>query len=265
MILYRIKRLIKRKLYRLIGIAPTQRRYGSWTDARVNSTGYDSNLIAEKVLSATRKVIAGEFAFERDSVLFAKPEIHPPLIAGLGAARSFTNDIKVVDFGGSMGSLFFQHQRYLSAFGVKNWTVIEQSTFVSLANKLPPVADLSYSQDLASAENSNFLLLSSVLNYLEDYESIFSKCLDLPHLKFVMIDRTAFSHSDSEWIIVQEVPEEIYKASYPCRILSESKVNSILEKRGFRPWMNWKNFDSFEPDYSHKGILFIHESILHSL
>jgi hypothetical protein len=41
--------------------------YSSWQDALANSTGYDSDLILEKVSTALLKVKSGEAVYERDS------------------------------------------------------------------------------------------------------------------------------------------------------------------------------------------------------
>ena len=46
--------------------------FASWADARQHSDGYDVAAIVERVKQAQLKVVRGEAAYERDSVLFEK-------------------------------------------------------------------------------------------------------------------------------------------------------------------------------------------------
>ena len=57
--------------------------FATWGEASANSTGYDADRILQKVLAATLKVRNGEAQFERDSVLFYKPDFVWPLLSGL--------------------------------------------------------------------------------------------------------------------------------------------------------------------------------------
>jgi len=57
--------------------------YASWANAQQVSTGYNSDLILEKVKDALLKVKRGEAVYERDSVLFDEVQYSWPLLAGL--------------------------------------------------------------------------------------------------------------------------------------------------------------------------------------
>ena len=56
---------------------------GSWSEALSGSAGYADAAILERVRSATRLVVAGKAAYERDSVVFQTPSAPFPLVAGL--------------------------------------------------------------------------------------------------------------------------------------------------------------------------------------
>ena len=98
--------------------------YSSWQEAEKNAGGYDAAEILEKVFSATQKVLAGEAVFERDSVLFYQEEYNIPLLKALFQIARQKGRLHVLDFGGALGSVFFQNGPLLKA-AIKDieWTV----------------------------------------------------------------------------------------------------------------------------------------------
>ena len=101
--------------------------FATWEDARAHCTGYDNDEILAKVLAASLKVKAGEAAFERDSVLFDEIEYVWPVLTGLmwAAARS-GGSLNVLDFGGALGSSYFQSKNFLQSLPDLRWNVVEQ-------------------------------------------------------------------------------------------------------------------------------------------
>jgi hypothetical protein len=70
--------------------------------------------IAKQVRFATRQVLAGKQAYERDGVLFDKIQYSWPLLSVLlWVALKNDGRLEVVDFGGSMGTTYFQNRKYL--------------------------------------------------------------------------------------------------------------------------------------------------------
>ena len=73
----------------------------------------------------------GKVIFERDSVLFDKKENNYPLLANVMYALScFPRNecIDILDFGGSLGSSFFQNRDRLLGYKY-NWHIVEQVNF----------------------------------------------------------------------------------------------------------------------------------------
>ena len=79
--------------------------YSTWQEADALCNGYDNMDILEKVLSAILKVKNCESVYERDSVIFDQIEYSWPVLTGLmWAAAQNSGCLKVLDFGGSLGS-----------------------------------------------------------------------------------------------------------------------------------------------------------------
>ena len=108
-----------------------------------HSTGYADGRYLARTRAAILKVKRGEAAFERDSVTFQVMEHRFPLLAGLLRAASATGGrLSVVDFGGALGSTYFQCGQFLSVVKeLPRWSVVEQPSHVACGQ-----ADLSDEQ-----------------------------------------------------------------------------------------------------------------------
>lgn len=197
--------------------------YKLWANAlEITGKGYASDNILKKVLDATLQVKQGLAAYERDSVIFEKPQRPWPLIASLLYISSIQNQrLNVIDFGGSLGSSYFHTNPYLKSVQNLRWTVVEQAEFVNAGNNLIAHNGLSFTECLSHdlVDEHSVVLLSGVLQYLpEPFQWI--RTLTTFNFQHILIDRTAFIDGPTR-LCVQNVPKEIYEASYPAWFFNE--------------------------------------------
>jgi|WetSurMetagenome_2_1015567.scaffolds.fasta_scaffold119764_2 putative methyltransferase (TIGR04325 family) len=193
--------------------------YTSWSDAQIRCTGYDSEVILEKCMSALLKVKKGEARYERDSVLFDEIQYSWGLLVGLQKA-AIENDGKlcVLDFGGSLGSSYFQNKDFLNSLKELQWCIVEQPHFVECGKKYFEDDKLRFYGTIEAClikHRPNVLLLSGVLQYLEKPYEWIEKFIGLG-ITYIIIDRASFVEGEKEMLTVQNVPESIYPASYPA-------------------------------------------------
>ena len=221
--------------------------YGTWDDAMAASTGYDSEIILEKTRVALMKVKNGEAVYERDSVLFDKIEYAWPLLAGLmWLAARCGGTLNVLDFGGSLGSTYFQNRAFLSTLPQVRWNIVEQPRHVETGKKWFEDNHLHFYADIADClgeTQPNIVLFSSVLQYLDRPFTIFEQILRLP-CDWVIIDRTPFWDGPTDRLCVQRVPPSIYPASYPCYIFSLPCFSAYLEKSSFQVMAEFDSLDA---------------------
>ncbi|MEK7575008.1 MAG: TIGR04325 family methyltransferase [Patescibacteria group bacterium] len=208
--------------------------FKTWAEAKALTSGYDTPLILEKVQSAALKVKRGEAAYERDSVNFSTIEYSWPLLAGLlWIASQNENKLSVLDFGGSLGSSYYQNRKFLAHLKSLSWSIVEQKHFVEFGHKNLTDEHLKFYTDLkecAVAEKPDVFLLSSVLPYIEKPYEILELVRQL-NLKYIIIDRTPFFTQPSilpDRITVQQSSKKIYDASYPAWFLNEHKLLRFL-------------------------------------
>ncbi len=223
----RLRPLLKRGIY-------FSGRYPDWSSASIHASGYDSALILERVKQAMLKVSAGEAVFERDSVLFDEVIYSYPVLAGLlRAAAENEGHLSVLDFGGALGSSFYQCHKFLPVLPGLQWGVVEQPHFVQCGQAHFRTDQLDFFYTIKEGVEKirpSVALLSSVLQYVPEPYDVLKELIEC-EIRYLIIDRTPFSDLDDDIITVQHVPASIYPASYPCRVFARNAFQKRLSEK----------------------------------
>jgi putative methyltransferase (TIGR04325 family) len=207
--------------------------YATWAEAEADATGYQAQTILDHAIAATEAVRSGQPAWDRDGTTFAVPS-HPfPLLAGLllAAARAHGR-LSVLDFGGALGSSYFQCRPWLERLDGL-WTVVEQEHFVAAGRRRFESRELRFASSIgeaASIATPNVALLSGVLQYLPEPARVLAE-LAVAGLPTIIIDRTPFIDGPRSIITVQHVPAKIVKSSYPAHLFARANFLEPLAAR----------------------------------
>lgn len=207
--------------------------YSSWDEAASHALGYDAVAIMERALQATLAVRDGRAAFERDGVLFAVSDYPYPLLAGLLRVAALTEGrLDVLDFGGALGSSYFQCQPWLRNLAALRWQVVEQPHYVSLGRDRLEDGILKFVENIEACAVGgvpNVAVLSGVLQYLPDPRGVLARIAALG-VRHVIVDRTPIIKGTRDILSVQVVPSRIIRSSYPVRLFARSSVLQPLEQ-----------------------------------
>ena len=202
--------------------------YASWEEATRASEGYSAPEILARTRAAMLKVRNGECAFERDSVAFPTMEHQFPLLTGLLYAAARDGRLNVLDFGGALGSTYYQCRTFLRTVRELRWSVVEQPLHVACGNAEFADGHLRFFDSIDGAMTApppNVLLLSGVVQCLPAPYEFLTEVL-ARSFPYVVVDRTAFMRDGSTRLTVEHVPATIYSASYPSWFLSEPRFLS---------------------------------------
>jgi len=234
-----------------------QGNYSSWQEAQNDSTGYDSDKILQTVKNSLLKVKNGEAVYERDSVIFDEIQYSWPLLAGLMFCGAKSGGVlKVCDFGGSLGSTYYQNKKFLDKLDDVSWSVVEQSHFVDVGKKDFENDRLKFYHTVGECvkkEDANILVLSSVLQYIEKSYDLLDDCLK-NNFDYILIDRTSFSKKN-ETITLQTVPPNIYEASYPCRFFDKVEFLEYFDNKGYDIVEKFNALDGANDKYEFLGMI----------
>ncbi|MEY4488261.1 MAG: hypothetical protein RIQ79_769 [Verrucomicrobiota bacterium] len=209
---------VRRTLRALVSRPVFRGNYPDWAPARAASLGYDDAAIVQKVLAATLEVRAGRAAFERDSVLFQTLEPDRPLLAALEEiVRVSGGHLRVLDFGGSLGTNYWRHRTFLPRGENLRWDVIEQAGFVEAGRQHLVDTPLRFYREVREACGGggyDVLICSCVLQYLERPLEVLAGWRDLG-IPYLLLNNLPLLTKGPDRVRVQHVPPEIYAASYP--------------------------------------------------
>ncbi len=233
--------------------------YHDWQEAVRASTGYDGKIILERTKAALLKVKNGQAVYERDSVVFDEIEYAWPLLTGLmRVAAQSGGRLNVLDFGGSLGSTYFQNRAFLCRLAEVRWNIVEQPQHVKTGKECFEDDYLKFYgcvEDCLAEAQPNVVILSSVLQYLEHPYDILCRLLGLT-CNDIIIDRTPFWGGPTDRLCVQNVPPDIYPASYPSWIFSTRLFRSHLHE-GWEVVAEFDNPDRLDGpvDFAYRGMI----------
>lgn len=208
--------------------------YKTWEEALGQCTGYDSDEVIEKTRTAALKVKSGAAAFERDTLVYDKIEYSWPLLSVLlKAALDNRNKLHVLDFGGSLGSSYFQHIPMLSDLDELSWNIVEQPRIVEIGRKEIAENRLRFYTTVEEClrENSaNLVLLSGVLQCVEKPHDLLQRLIGIG-AQYYVLDRTPFFKSDNPDVItIQYASHPYYEASFPSWVFNKKHLFDHFRK-----------------------------------
>jgi putative methyltransferase (TIGR04325 family) len=236
--------------------------FKSWNEAQQHSIGYDAENIVSQVKASMLKIKNGEAIYERDSVIFNKVEYSWELLSALmWIAAQNKGDLHIIDFGGSLGSTYYQNKVFLDSLSKVSWNIVEQPNYVKAGIESFQNDQLHFYTSInecyqKSKEKINTILFSGVLQYLENPYNILKEVFEYP-IDYIIIDRTGFTLNDRERITIQKVPNRIYKATYPCWFFSEKEFISHFEEHHYKLIFDFSSLDCANIRSKYKGFVFI--------
>jgi len=237
--------------------------YSSWQEALDAAGGYDDPAILERVREAGFKVKRGEAVFERDSVCFYHEEYRwPPLACLLQIAARHDGILRVLDFGGSLGSFYIQHRKFFDCLKAVRWAVVEQPHYAVCGRKNFANERLEFYDsidDCIIAGHVDVIFCSSVLQYLPAPYSILNRFSQVA-ANYLLIDRTPFIQDKKDRLTVQTI--DSWMSKLPAWFFSEEKFNTNIMKAGYTFHSNFLCNDNANILCKYKGVYLIKEGII---
>ncbi len=208
--------------------------FSTWEEAAAQTKGYDDSSILEKVLANTIAVRDGKAEFERDGVLFYRRDDRYPMLAALmRCAAENDGNLRVLDFGGGLGSAYFQHRHWFAGLKSIKWCVVEQEHFVEAGNKHLNDGKLFFTKSIEEAGKIgkfDIIIFSSVLQYIKDFSVVIGQAIMLEPA-YILIDRTPVIEGDKDMICVQKQTRRIVSSSYTARLFSTISLLDAVGRR----------------------------------
>lgn len=238
------REILEQKIRNLISVIRKEKKavsfrknFLTFDEAQKLCEGYESEKIFNKVKKAALMVKSGEACYERDGCLFYHNDFYLQLIAILYNIYLKEGVLNIVDFGGSLGSMYYQNRNMILPYlGKVSWNIIEQKHFVDWGKKNLEDEVLKFYYSLDEVKGFSCVLFGGSLQYLRDYKHYLNKICE-KKCKYVILDRTAVC--DETWISIEQVHEPIYEATYPVIVFNEYELIKMLENMGYILQLEW--------------------------
>ena len=236
--------------------------YNSWNEAVKYSTGYADEKILNRVLESVLKVKNGEAVFERDSVLFDEIQYSWPLLSGLlWSAALQKNELNILDFGGALGTSYFQNKKFFSEFTNYSWNIVDQQSFVKAGKEKIEDNNLKFYFDVEHCfqeKKINVAIFSGVLDVIPDPYDILKKIVS-KKIDTIIIDRTTFLSEkydlNEDNYVTMVVSSNIYPAILPYRHLSYKKIINFFLDSGYSLIESFQSIGGFGDAWEFRGLI----------
>ena len=207
--------------------------YKSFQEAQDKCKGYDEDHILNRIRETTRQVKNKEIAYERDGIAYDEVQMNFPMLKSiLYVASKNNNELTVIDFGGSLGTAYYQNYPYLKHLKKLNWCIIEQPKYVEAGKAEFENEHVKFYDSIADclAEHTpDLFIICSALQYMEQPYELLEEVKKI-RAPYLLLDYVGYNDRDTDRITVQNVPPVFYgiEASYPCHFFSKTKIDIAL-------------------------------------
>jgi len=232
--------------------------YPSWQVATKAAGGYDAPAILNRVREAARKVKRGKAVFERDSVCFDHEEYRWPTLACLmRVAAEHEGKLRVLDFGGALGSFYYQHKKHFAHLKEVRWAVVEQPHYVVCGQDEFQDDVLQFHEtieDCLEHGEIDVIFCSSVLQYLESPYAMLASFAK-SGAPCILLDRTPFIAGEKDRLTVQNIAYW-NNAKIPAWFFLENNIMTLLDEAGYSLCVKFPSNDEANLDSVFQGMLF---------
>lgn len=205
--------------------------YKNWETADNKSTGYDSDEIFFKTKKSAEIVQRTQKGYERDSLIYYDEDFDDTFLLNIESYKKQKDKtLNILDFGGSLGSLYFKYKKKLK--NNCNWSIIDQKKIVEEGIKNFENKELKFFYSVNDYKNlfkPDIVLISSSLQYLRNYKEVLNDLISLDP-KYIIFFKTPFSHKSFDEIYIQKPLKHIYNSTYPSWIFSYDLFINIFEQ-----------------------------------
>lgn len=186
----------------------------------------------ERVRIATSAVRDGRAPGTRDSVILPTPEFQYPVLAGILRSAVAHPRLRVLDFGGSLGSSYFQFRAFAPLVDV-SWHIVELPELVAIGKAEFESPQLAFHRTLEEALDTapHVALFSAALQFVEDAHSLLDR-VTASECESLILDRVPLTDRAQDIAAAHIVTGSRFASDrcFPSWLFSETKLLECLER-----------------------------------
>jgi len=170
--------------------------------------------------------------------------------------HSHVGQFHLLDFGGSLGSTYFQHRRELSEIPGLQWSIVEQPHFVDCGRREFQDGVLHFFDTIGGAAQRapvDLVMFSGSLQCVPDPYRTLENAADTG-APYLLLDRLPIIDSDRDLITILHVEDPaLFSARFPHRSFSKRRLFGRIAALGYRVLWDFPQFDGDDKRWIYQG------------
>lgn len=207
-------------------------KYTKFSDALNKSHGYSYPYLNKHIYNQSKKAIQKK-KFEQDGIIYNNPKVNKFFVNYLvnnyilKKKFNFKKKIKVLDYGGSFGNLFYSLKKFIHL--KFQWEIIEQKEKVLLAKKSKFFKEIKFFSKINKKKKYDIIIFNTSFQYLDDPIRTF-KILEKNSDNFILTN-LILTNKSQHYLRIENPDPKVYKFTYPCWFFSEKILFSQVFKK----------------------------------
>lgn len=239
--------------------------YTCWEEVSKQVTGWETDIIFDKINQSTNQLEKKDDFFERDGEIISSTNQNFPLIYSLiNSINIEKKELSIIDFGGSLGTHYKRYRQFINN-GIKiSWAIVEQKKYVDYAKKVNKNLELNFHYSISESlkiNNYSTFFSSGTIQYIEKPYKLMDEIMDY-NFSTIVFDRMFFLNDVNDRICIQTVnPKLFYHASFSVWLFNEAKFKKHMSKK----YTLILEFMSEDGDNQIEGIRIYHKGFYYKL
>jgi len=146
--------------------------------------------------------------------------------------KLLTEQSTLFDFGGNVGTHYYQYRGYLKLKETVKWIVLDLPEIVKAGKKYRQEPNLFFTDNLEETQNADIMLASGVVQYIDDF-SVFINSLHFTP-RHLLINRIPLY--DGERFVTLQNGGEVF---YPQYVFNRKEFIATVEQAGYELKDEW--------------------------
>jgi putative methyltransferase (TIGR04325 family) len=239
--------------------------YTCWEEVSKQVTGWETDIIFDKINQSTNQLEKKDGSFERDGEIISSTNQNFPLIYSLiNSINIKKKELSIIDFGGSLGTHYKRYRQFINN-GIKiSWAIVEQKKYVDYAKKVNKNLELNFHYSISESlkiNNYSTFFSSGTIQYIEKPYKLMDEIMEY-NFSTIVFDRIFFLNDVNDRICIQTVnPKLFYHASFSVWLFNEAKFKKHMSKK----YTLILEFMSEDGDNQIEGIRIYHKGFYYKL
>jgi len=148
-----------------------------------------------------------------------------------------SRELRIFDFGGNIGNLFYSYSPHLRGSFDTNWTVFDLPSVLEEGKRIAAERNalgLEFTNSVTNVSGANVLLVSGTLHYWERSVEAFLQHLGKPP-EHVIVNRSPIHETQNSFVTVQRTRY----CAFPCIVRNARELVSAFANMGYNLMDRW--------------------------